>query len=48
MLRIVQVPGISKESHPDLFDGPEAIAGEFPNGSFVVVTPGNNVFLADC
>jgi hypothetical protein len=45
MLRIVEVPGISKAGHPDLFGGLEAMAGEFPNGWFVIVTPGNNVFL---
>jgi hypothetical protein len=30
MLKIVESAGVSKETHPDLFRGIEAIAKEFP------------------
>jgi hypothetical protein len=45
MLRILEVPEISRGSHPGLFTGLEVIADEFESGWSVIVTPGNDVFL---
>jgi hypothetical protein len=45
MLRIIEVPELSRESHPELFSGLDVIADEFSNGWSVIVAPGNDVFL---
>jgi predicted ATPase len=33
--------GVSKETHPQIFDGIEAISEEFPDGWLVHLTPGS-------
>jgi hypothetical protein len=45
MLRILEVPELSRESHPELFSGLEVIADEFPHGWSVIVRPGDDLFL---
>jgi hypothetical protein len=45
MLKIVEFAEVSKETHPDLFRGIEAIAKEFPNGWSATITTGDTVFL---